>query len=119
MQNGTSGEAEGNENPKGKKMRNLILQAINILAKADDPTSLWRAYVAVEYAILDIKLRHGLEHVKPPPVPKRSTKRDELFSAAKAKLGELDIEKDDPGKLLYRLRECRDALKALLASSTN
>ncbi|AIF82735.1 hypothetical protein NTE_00655 [Candidatus Nitrososphaera evergladensis SR1] len=98
------------------RTRDLVGQAQGVLAKADDPASLWRAYVAVEYAILDIKLRHGLEHEQSPPTaPKRTAKRDDLLAFAKEKLGRLDLEKGDRKKLLYELRECRDALKALLA----
>ena len=43
------------------KAHELAAQAQNVLAAATDHTSVWRAYVAVEYAILDVKMRHGLE----------------------------------------------------------
>lgn len=103
------------------KTRHLVTQARGVLAGAggDDSTSLWRAYVAVEYAILDLKLRHGLEHEPVPTAPKRAAKREDLLSTAREKLGHLDLEKEvgDGKKLLYDLRECRDALKALLAKS--
>ncbi|HVX03211.1 MAG TPA: hypothetical protein VHA09_08665 [Nitrososphaera sp.] len=101
------------------KTRDLVEQARQVLAAEpveQDPTSLWRAYVAVEYAILDIKLRHGLEHEQAPPVPKRTTERKDLLLVAKEKLDHLNPEEEgDMKKLLYELRECRDALKALLA----
>jgi hypothetical protein len=111
------------------KIRDLVAQAQSLLRRtADDPKSLWRAYVAVEYAILDIKLRHGLEHELSPPTPKRTAKREDLLSIATTKLARIALEanggNDDDDKenrsrkkLLYELRECRDALKALLAKS--
>lgn len=95
------------------RIRNLVAQAMVVLAKADTPTSLWRAYVGVEYAILDVKLRYGLENEKSPPAPKRTVKRDELLSLARQKLSGIDFE--DKKDLLRELRECRNALKALLA----
>lgn len=78
--------------------------------------SLWRAYVAVESAILDVKMRHGLEHEEPPVAPKRTAKRDDLLADAKSRLSRLDVS-GDKKKLLYDLRACRDALKAALAKS--
>ena len=102
------------------KTRDLIAQAQSLLARAaDDPKSLWRAYVAVEYAILDIKLIYGLEHERPPLTPKRTAKREDLLSTARTKLTQIASERDDDNrkKLLYELRECRDALKALLAKN--
>ncbi len=112
------------------KIRDLVAQAQSLLARtADDPKSLWRAYVAIECAILDIKLRHDLEHELSPPTPKRTAKREDLLSVATTKLARIALEanddNDDDGgkenrsrkKLLYELRECRDALKALLAKS--
>ncbi|AIC15966.1 hypothetical protein [Nitrososphaera viennensis] len=99
------------------RTRDLVAQAQGVLARADDPASLWRAYVAVEYAILDIKLRHGLEHEQSPPAPPKKAADDDdgdLLAFAREKLARLDLE-GDRKKLLYNLRECRDALKALLA----
>lgn len=78
--------------------------------------SLWRAYVAVESAILDVKMRHGLEHEEPPTPPKRTAKKDHLLADAKSRLSRLDIS-GDKKKLLYDLRACRDALKAAIAKS--
>lgn len=95
------------------KTRELAAQAHDVLAGAADPASLWRAYVAVEYAILDVKLHHGLEHELPPAAPKRTAKTEDLLAVAREKLVGLDH--GDKKKLLYELRQCRDALKALLA----
>ncbi|HEU4984171.1 MAG TPA: hypothetical protein VFT58_00910 [Nitrososphaera sp.] len=101
-----------------RRTYDLVVQAQAVLARADDPVSLWRAYVAIEYAILDMKLRYDLEHEQPPPAPKRTAKREDLLSAARGKLARLEFEeKEDRKKLLYELRECRDALKALLAKN--
>ncbi len=76
--------------------------------------SLWRAYVAVESAILDVKMRHGLEHEERPAPPKRTAKKQDLLADAKSRLSSLDMS-GDKKKLLYDLRACRDALKAALA----
>lgn len=78
--------------------------------------SLWRAYVAVESAILDVKMRYGLEHEEPPVPPKRTAKKDDLLADARSRLSRLDVS-GDKKKLLYELRACRDALKAALAKS--
>ncbi len=78
--------------------------------------SLWRAYVAVESAILDVKMRHGLEHEGPPTPPKRTAKKDDLLANARSRLSRLDVS-GDKKKLLYDLRACRDSLKAALAKS--
>jgi hypothetical protein len=78
--------------------------------------SLWRAYVAVESAILDVKMRQGLEHEEPPAPPKRTAKRDDLLADARLRLARLDLS-GDKKKLLYDLRACRDVLKAVLAKS--
>ncbi|MEM2139943.1 hypothetical protein [Nitrososphaera sp.] len=78
--------------------------------------SLWRAYVAVESAILDVKMRHALELEEPPAPPKRNAKKDDLLADARSRLSRLDVS-GDKKKLLYDLRACRDALKAALAKS--
>lgn len=78
--------------------------------------SLWRAYVAVESAILDVKMRHGLELEAPPAPLKRTAKKDDLLADAKSRLLLLDAA-GDKKKLLYELRTIRDALKATLAKS--
>ncbi len=97
------------------KVRELAAQAQSVLSRAADPASVWRAYVAVEYAILDVKLRHNLENEQAPAALKRTTKPEDLLAIAKEKLERLDH--SDKKKLLYELRQCRDALKALLARS--
>lgn len=78
--------------------------------------SLWRAYVSVESAILDVKMRHGLELEAPPVPPKRTAKRDDLIADARSRLSQIDVSVDKK-KLLFELRSCRDALKAALAKS--
>lgn len=78
--------------------------------------SLWRAYVSVESAILDVKMRHGLELEAPPVPPKRTAKKDDLIADARSRLSQIDIGVDKK-KLLFELRACRDALKAALAKS--
>lgn len=95
------------------KAHELAAQALDVLSRAADPASVWRAYVAVEYAILDVKLRNNLENEPAPSAPKRTTKTEDLLVVAKEKLERLDH--SDKKKLLYELRQCRDALKAILA----
>lgn len=95
------------------KVRELAAQARDVLSRASDPASVWRAYVAVEYAILDTKMRNGLEGEQAPAAPKRTAKTGDLLAAAKEKLERLDH--SDKKKLLHDLRQCRDALKAVLA----
>lgn len=97
------------------RLDDLVRQAGEVLGK-DDGNSLWRAYVAVESAILDVKLRHRLENEQPPPAPKRTAKKEDLIVQARSKLAQLDLQ-GDRKKLLYDLRSCRDALKAALAKS--
>lgn len=114
----------------GEKTFSLIVQARDILLSRTgggnnddnennnlpaDSLSIWRAYVAVEYAILDIKLRYGLEQEPAPIAPKRTAKREELFATAIDILRDIDPAEKDKKRLLYRLRECRDCLKASLA----
>jgi hypothetical protein len=76
-----------------------------------DRLSLWRAYVALEYAILDLKLRYGLEG-NPPPKPVKSAD----LTTVKSMIGRLDLSSGDKKKLLDDLRLCRDIVKALVAS---
>ena len=94
-------------------MDRLVEQARSIVLENSNPDrmSLWRAYVALEYAILDLKLRHGLEG-NPPP---KSAKSADL-AAAKSMLITLDLSSGDKKKLLYDLRSCRNIIKALVAS---
>ena len=94
------------------RLGGLVQAAVEYLEKG----SLWRAYVAVESAILDVKMRHGLELEEPPVPPKRTAKKDDLLADAKSRLARLDVA-GDKKKLLYELRACRDALKAALAKS--
>ena len=93
----------------GSKVRDLVRQAMETM-----PVDAWRAYVVVEYAVLEIKMRHGLEHEPSPPPPKRTAKKAELLAIAGEKLARLDYD-GDAKKLLYELRVCRDALKASAA----
>jgi hypothetical protein len=86
----------------------LVSQA-KAMADRNDRMSLWRAYVAIEHAILDVKLRYHLEG-EPPPKP---AKKADL-AAAKLMLEQIDLSSDKK-KLLYDLRACRDLLKALVA----
>ena len=94
-------------------MGKLVEQAKSIVLESSNPDrmSLWRAYVALEYAILDLKLRHGLEG-NPPPKPVKSTD----LVAAKSMICRLNVSSGDKKKLLYDLRSCRDVVKALVAS---
>ncbi|MGI0019109.1 MAG: hypothetical protein ACREAY_01415 [Nitrososphaera sp.] len=90
------------------KVRDLVQQAADAM-QADA----WRAYVAIEYAVLEVKMRHGLEHEPSPPPVKRTAKKADLLALAGEKLVHLDY--SDAKKLLYELRICRDALKAATA----
>jgi hypothetical protein len=96
-----------------EKLERLVEQAKSIVVESSNPdrVSLWRAYVALEYAILDLKLRHGLEGN---PQPK-SVKSANL-PTAKSMIGRLDPSSGDKKKLLDDLRLCRDIVKALVAS---
>lgn len=94
------------------RLGGLVQSAMEHLEKG----SLWRAYVAVESAILDVKMRHNLELEEPPAPPKRTAKKDDLLADARSDLARLDVA-GDKKKLLYELRACRDALKAALAKS--
>ena len=95
-------------------MEELVAQARSILFSSERPgrMELWRAYVAVEYAILDLKLRHGLEGENPPA--KLTRKKAADIATAKSMLDRLDLASDGK-KLLYDLRSCRDMLKSLVA----
>jgi hypothetical protein len=96
-----------------EKLERLVEQAKLIVVESSNPdrVSLWRAYVALEYAILDLKLRHGLEWN---PQPKRVKSAD--LATAKSMIGRLDPSSSDKTKLLDDLRLCRDIVKALVAS---
>lgn len=96
------------------KLDRLVEQAKSIVVESGNPdrVSLWHAYVALEYAILDLKLRHGLEGNPPPSKPVKSAD----LAAARSMIGRLNLSSGDKKKLLNDLRSCRDIVKALLAS---
>lgn len=97
----------------GGKVEELVAQARKIIS-GDHPSKkiLWRAYVSIEYAILDLKLRHRIEGAPPPP--KLSNKKAIDIALARSLLERIDLNSDEK-KLLYDLRACRDVLKALVA----
>jgi hypothetical protein len=96
-----------------EKLDRLVEQAKSIILENSNPDrmSLWRAYVALEYAILDLKLRYGLEG-NPQPKPAKSAD----LAAARSMVMRLDLSSGDKKKLLYDLRSCRNVIKALVAS---
>jgi hypothetical protein len=96
-----------------EKLDRLVEQAKSIILENSNPDrmSLWRAYVALEYAILDLKLRYGLEG-NPPPLPAKSAD----LAAARSMVMRLDLSSGDKKKLLYDMRSCRNVIKALVAS---
>ncbi|MDQ3717756.1 MAG: hypothetical protein M3298_02770 [Thermoproteota archaeon] len=96
-----------------EKLDRLVEQAKSIILENSNPDrmSLWRAYVALEYAILDLKLRYGLEG-NPPPKPAKSAD----LAAARSMVMRLDLSSGDKKKLLYDMRSCRNVIKALVAS---
>ena len=96
-----------------EKLERLVEQVKSIVVESSnlDRVSLWRAYVALEYAILDLKLRHGLEWN---PLPKPVKSAD--LAVAKSMIGRLDLSSGDKKKLLDDLRSCRDIVKTLVAS---
>ncbi|MDQ3882311.1 MAG: hypothetical protein M3249_04010 [Thermoproteota archaeon] len=91
----------------------LVEQARSIVVESSNPdkVSLWRAYVALECAILDLKLRHGLEGN---PSTKRVKSVD--LATAKSLICQLDLSSQDKKRLLSDLRSCRDVVKTLVAS---
>ena len=96
-----------------ERLERLVEQAKSIVLKSSSPDriSLWRAYVALECAILDLKLHHGLEgNSLPKPVKSAD------LATAKSTIGRLNLASSDKKKLLYDLRSCRDIIKALVAS---
>jgi len=94
------------------RLAELVEKAKAIVAGDPDRASLWRAYVALEYAVMDIKLRHGLEGELPPEKP---AKKAINIAEARSMLARLDLASDNK-KLLRDLRSCRDIVKALVAS---
>jgi hypothetical protein len=96
-----------------EKLYLLIEEAKSIVVKSSTPDrmSLWRAYIALEYSILDLKLHHGLEGNSQPLTVKYAD-----LTAAKSIISRLDLSLGDKKKLLEDLRSARDILKSLLAS---
>ena len=96
------------------KLDRLLGQAKSILVASSNPDrdSLWHAYVALEYAILDLKLRHGLAGNQLPSTPVKSAD----LAIARSMISRLDPTSVDKKKLLYDLRSCRNVVKALVAS---
>lgn len=92
------------------KLYELVAQAKAIVAGNPDRRSLWRAYVALEYAIIDIKLRHNLEEVPPTKLARKAIN----IEKARLMLAQIELS-SDMKKLLYDLRACRDVVKALVA----
>lgn len=76
-----------------------------------DRLALWQAYVAVEHAILDLKLRHGLE-IQP---AKKVKKASDSLPAITTLIGKIDPTSKDKKKILEDLRQCRDLLKSIVA----
>jgi hypothetical protein len=95
------------------KVEEQLEQAKKLLAANPGKPELWRAYVSIEYAILDLKLRHRIEHAPAPP--KRGRKNPVNIDLARSLLDKIDVAADAK-KLLYDLRECRDVLKSLVAA---
>jgi hypothetical protein len=94
------------------KLEELIDKAKAIVAGEPNMMSLWRAYVALEYAVMDLKLRENLEGETPPAKPSRTAIN---IAEARSMLSKIDLSSDRK-KLLYDLRSCRDVVKAIVAS---
>jgi hypothetical protein len=96
-----------------RKVEELVSRAKAILSGHDhSKAALWQAYVAIEYAILDLKLRHDLQGIPGPPRLTRKVTAD--LPMARSLLEKIDVGSDEK-KLLYDLRACRDVLKSLVA----
>jgi hypothetical protein len=93
------------------KVVELVEQVKAIVAGNPDRASLWRAYVALEYAVMDLKLRHNMEGEAPPVKPAKKTV---YIKEARSMIERLDPS-GDKRKLLRELRSCRDVVKALVA----
>ncbi|MDQ4050220.1 MAG: hypothetical protein M3093_01250 [Thermoproteota archaeon] len=91
----------------------LVEQARSIVVESGNPDKflLWRAYVALECAILDLKLHHSLEGNSPPKHVKSAD-----LDTARSMIGRIDVSSQDKRKLLSDLRLCRDIVKAVVAS---
>lgn len=95
------------------KVEDLIGQAKSLISGENlSRPELWKAYVAIEYAILDLKLRHKIDQAPSPPKLRKKDNVD--MAAARSLLDKIDLASDEI-KLLYDLRACRDVLKALVA----
>ena len=94
------------------RLGELVEKAKAIVAGDPDRASLWRAYVALEYAIMDVKLRHNMEGEAPPDKPAKNAID---IAEARSMLARLDLSSDKK-KLLRDLRSCRDVVKALVAN---
>jgi hypothetical protein len=94
-----------------EKLDELLDHAKAIVEGAPDRASLWRAYVALEYADLDLKLRHRLEGEAQ---PEKRAKKSVDITEARLMLTRIDLS-SDKRKLLRDLRSCRDIIKALVA----
>jgi hypothetical protein len=95
------------------KTEELVKKAKSLVAENPGKEELWRAYVSIEYAILDLKLRHRIEHAPAPP--KRARKDAASAGLARSMLDKIDLGADAK-KILYDLRACRDVLKSLVAA---
>jgi hypothetical protein len=93
------------------RLDELLDHAKAIIAGAPDRASLWRANVALEYAVLDLKLRHRLEGEA---LPEKPAKKSIDITEARLILARIDPSSDKK-KLLRDLRSCRDIVKALVA----
>lgn len=93
------------------RLDELIESAKAIVAGDPDRASLWRAYVALEYVVMDVKLRNSLEGEAPPAKPAKNAID---IAKARSMIAELDLS-GDKRKLLRDLRSCRDVVKALVA----
>jgi len=94
------------------RLSELVGKAKAIVAGDPDRTSTWWAYVALEYAIMDLKLRYNLEGEV---APEKLAKKAIDIIEARSMLAGIDLSSDRK-KLLYDLRSCRDVVKALVAS---
>ena len=90
------------------KLSELVGKAKAIVAGDPDRTSMWWAYVALEYAIMDLKLRYNLEGEV---APEKLAKKAIDIIEARSMLARIDLSSDRK-----KLRSCRDVVKALVAS---
>jgi hypothetical protein len=103
------------------KVEELVARAKSILSSSgEEPGKMdaWQAFVAVEYAILDLKLRSGIEGQTHPARSAKRAKRTAQkadIDLARTLLGRIDFSSDKE-KLLFDLRACRDVLKSIVAS---